>query len=255
MKLKGKIALVTGGSRGIGKAIVERFAREGAMVGVHYGASKAAADAVVAAVRAGGGEAFAVQADMGSVASIETMFQAVDAELKRRTGGTNFDILVNNAGMSARLTLTEITEAQFDEVMAVNVKGPFFTVAQAVTRLRDGGRIINVSSMGAQRARPQMPAYSASKCALDGLTRAFAKLLGPRKITVNGIAPGVVDTDMNADLLHGGDPQWKAYFESRSILGRVGQPDDMASIAAFLASEDAGWITGDTILASGGQEL
>ena len=255
MKLKGKIALVTGGSRGIGRAIVKRFAREGALVAVHYGSNRAAADATVADVKSAGGDAFALQADIGVVASIEAMFRALDAELMQRTGATRFDILVNNAAISPRMTLEETSEARFIEVFAVNVQGPFFTVQQAVPRLRDGGRIINVSSMSSQRARPQLPAYSASKGALDAMTRSFAKLLGPRRITVNGIAPGVVDTDLNAPLMHGGDPMWESYFASRSILGRIGQPDDLAGVAAFLASEDAGWVTGDTILASGGQEL
>ena len=255
MKLKGKIALVTGGGRGIGRAIVERFASEGALVAVHYGSNQSAAEQTVLAVRQAGGDAFALQAEIGSVSSITQMFLKLDAEIQTRTGETRFDILVNNAGISPRLTLDETSEADFDEIFAVNVKGPFYTVAQAIPRLRDGGRIINVSSMSAQHARPQMPAYSASKGALDALTRAFAKLLGPRLITVNGIAPGAVDTDMNAALIHGGDPKWAAYFASRSIMGRVGQPEDMSGIAAFLASADAGWVTGDTIIAGGGQEL
>jgi 3-oxoacyl-[acyl-carrier protein] reductase len=255
MKLKDKIALVTGGSRGIGRAIVKRFALEGALVAVHYGSNRAAADETVEAVKAGGGDAFALQADIGVVSSIEAMFRELDAQLMQRTGSARFDILVNNAGISPRMTLEETTLAQFNEVFAVNVQGPFFTVQHAAARLRDGGRIINVSSMSSQRARPLMPAYSASKGALDAMTMSFAKLLGPRGITVNGIAPGAVDTDLNAPLMHGGDPKWAAYFASRSIFGRVGQPEDLAGVAAFLASDDACWVTGDTILASGGQEL
>jgi NAD(P)-dependent dehydrogenase (short-subunit alcohol dehydrogenase family) len=255
MKLANKIALVTGGGRGIGRAIVERLAHEGALLIVHYGSNKRAAEATVKAVEAAGGTAFIQQAEMGSAASIESMFHSIDAELVRRRGEPRFDILVNNAGVSSRATFEETDEVIFDEIFSVNVKGLFFTIKHSLPRLRDGGRIINLSSMSARRARPRLPAYSASKAAVDALTASLAKLLGPRGITVNGIAPGAIQTELTSALINSGDPKWKAYYASRSIMGRIGQPEDIASVAAFLASADAGWITGETIMAGGGQEL
>lgn len=181
------------------------------------------------------------------------MFELLDLELVRRTGSNRFDILVNNAGITADSSVEDASEEVFDEVFAVNVKVPFFIAQKALPRLRDGGRIINISSGVTRVAFPNYTAYAMTKGALNVLTLNLAKQLGPRGITVNSLAPGIIDTDMSAELLSTADMRkWAASF---STLGRIGRPDDIADAAAFLASNDARWITGAYVDASGGSQL
>ncbi|MER7007176.1 SDR family oxidoreductase [Dactylosporangium sp. NPDC000555] len=246
--LAGKTALVTGGSRGIGRAIAERLARDGARVGVHYGNNEAAAKETASAIEAAGGQTFTVQAELGVPADAETLWAVFD------TQADGLDILVNNAGvLGDQAEIQSVTESGFDRVFAVNTRAPFFITQHGLPRLRDGGRIINISTMLTRGfAMPRSIAYAMSKGALDVLTTMLAKQLGPRGITVNTVAPGVIDTDMHQGRLVGDALAW---LSSLSPMGRVGTPEDVADTVAFLASGDSRWITGQWIDASGGTLL
>ncbi|MEV5755038.1 glucose 1-dehydrogenase [Actinoallomurus sp. NPDC052308] len=252
--LEGKVALVTGGSRGIGRAIAERLARDGATVAVAYARDETAASETVERIRKDGGRAFALRAELGRHGDAARLWAAFDAEGGDHAPDGRLDIIVNNAGIGRSAPLAALTEDEFDEVFAVNVRAPFFIVQQGLTRLRDGGRIINISSGAAALAMPEIIAYGATKGALDTFTLNLAKELGPRGITANSVAPGIVDTDVNASWLRG-NPQAEAHAASPAALGRVGQPDDIADIVAFLASDDARWVTGRVIDATGGAGL
>lgn len=244
--LTGKTALVTGASRGIGRAIAERLAAEGARVGVHYGSNDDAAKAVVAAIQEAGGEAFALRAELGVPGDAAALW----AEFDRHADG--LDILVNNAGIGLLAPVEGVQEADFDRVFAVNVKSLFFITQQALGRLRDGGRVINLSSATTRIAMPNIVAYSATKGAIDTLTLTLAEALAPRGITVNALAPGIIETDLNPWLAI---PEMRATAESWSALGRTGTPADVAGVAAFLASDASGWTTGQVIDVSGGSAL
>ncbi len=250
--LEGKIALVTGGSRGIGRATSLRLAAAGATVAIHYKSNRDAADAAVASIAAAGGDAFCIAADLMDRAAPERLFQALDAELNSRFGATAFDILVNNAGVGGRATIDQVTEADFDRIVQVDFKAPFFVMQHALKRLRDGGRIINVSSTAARIAYAWSPVYGPTKAALEVLSVAVAKHVGSRGITVNTVAPGTTLTEMNK-VAH--DPVAVRPFIDMTTLGRVGQPEDIADVIAFLASDRARWITGQKIDASGGLRL
>jgi NAD(P)-dependent dehydrogenase (short-subunit alcohol dehydrogenase family) len=196
-----KIALVTGGSRGIGKAIAKRLAKDGALVVVHYGKNKQAADQTVQEIATSGGKAFALGANLNSVTGVECLIEKLDEELLKRKSSKSFDILVNNAGIGTQGTIEESTEDLFDDIMAVNLKAPFFLVQKALSRLRDQSSIINISSIEARIGFPSSIAYGLSKSALNMMTVTLAKHLGERKITVNAIMPGYTKTDINAALL------------------------------------------------------
>ncbi|MGX1881177.1 SDR family oxidoreductase [Streptomyces sp. NPDC055287] len=245
--LTGKTALVTGGSRGIGRGIALRLGRDGARVAVHYGSNEVAAKETVAAIEAAGGSAFTIGAELG----VEGDAAALWAEFDRQSPD-GLDILVNNAGIGASKGFAEIGEPEYDRVFAVNTKAPFFVTRLAADRLRDGGRIVNIST-GLSRAAvmPDLIAYAMSKGGLDVFTRYLSKVLGPRGITVNAVAPGIVDTDINADWLRTSDEAW-AGAAAMSALGRVGEPSDIADVVAFLASDDARWITGQWLDTTGG---
>ncbi|WP_424891098.1 SDR family oxidoreductase [Streptomyces sp. XH2] len=249
--LTGRTALVTGGSRGIGRAISERLGREGARVAVHYGRDASAAEQTVKEIRAAGGDAFAIRAELGVPGDAEALWAAFDEQ-----AGDGLDILVNNAGIDGpRVPLGEVTPENFDRVFSVNAKAPFFVTQHGLARLRDGGRVINVST-GLTRgaAMPELIAYTMTKGAVDAFTSVLAKQLGERGITVNAVAPGVIDTDMNASWLRG-SAEIQEGVAAMSPLRRVGEPRDVADIVAFLASDDSRWVTGQWIDATGGALL
>ncbi|MFH9421596.1 SDR family oxidoreductase [Streptomyces sp. NPDC017529] len=248
--LTGRTALVTGGSRGIGRAIAERLGRDGARVAVHYGRDEAAAKETVAAIEEAGGQAFAVRAELGVPGDAQTLWSAFDAQ------ADGLDILVNNAGTNTPIApLSDMTEEGFDRIFAINTKAPFFLTRLGLERLRDGGRIVNISTgLTRGHAMPELIAYSMSKGAIDVFTSTLAKDLGPRGITVNAVAPGVTDTDMNAGWLRSDDKAWQASADI-TALGRVGESRDIGDIVAFLASDDSRWITGQWIDATGGALL
>ncbi|GAA0587607.1 SDR family oxidoreductase [Streptomyces crystallinus] len=254
------MALVTGGSRGIGRAIAERLAGDGALVALTYSSDESAAREAVARIEKDGGRAVALKATLGRHGDAASLWAAFDAEvaayapLAAAPTGVGVDIIVNNAGIGRSADLAALTEQDFDEVFAVNVRAPFFVVQEGLKRLRDGGRIINISSGAARLAMPEIIAYSATKGALDNFTLNLAKSLGPRGITVNSVAPGIIDTDVNASWLRD-NPEAEAQAASVAALGRVGQPEDVADIVAFLASDDARWVTGRVVDATGGSGL
>jgi NAD(P)-dependent dehydrogenase (short-subunit alcohol dehydrogenase family) len=250
--LAGKVALITGGSRGIGRAVSHRLASEGAVIAVHFKSNHDAAAAAVASITAAGGQAFSIAADLVDPGAPETLFRALDAELTKRSGSTGFDILVNNAGVGMRATIEDVTEQDFDRILQVDFKAPFFIIQRALQRLRNGGRIINISSTAARIAYPWSPVYGPAKAALETLTIALAKHLGPRGITVNAVAPGMTMTELNR-VAH--DPVASRPFIDQTALGRAGNPEDIAEVVAFLASDRARWITGQRIDASGGLRL
>lgn len=251
--LVGKTALVTGGSRGIGRSIAERLAQEGATVALTYNASKAGADEVVAAIEKAGGSAFALHADLVDAHAIPALFEQLDGALSERNGSNALDILVNNAGNSGWGGLSDATPDSWNTIFAVHARAPFFVVQSALSRLSDGGRIINISSGLGARPLPVVPIYSMAKAAINNLTHALAMELGPRRITVNAVAPGWVRTDMNAAVRENAD-MVKA-IEADTALGRFGETSDIAAVVAFLASEEGRWVTAQVIEASGGYKL
>jgi NAD(P)-dependent dehydrogenase (short-subunit alcohol dehydrogenase family) len=252
--LQDQVALVTGGSRGIGRGIAERLAADGALVAVHYATNADAAADVVATIAAAGGRAFAVGQPLGVAGDVAGLFAQLDAELTARTGSTHLDVVVNNAGVAVQAGLAQTTPAVFDEQFAVNTRAPLFIAQAAAERMGDGGRIITISSGVTRQAWPNLLAYSMSKAAIEVMARTLAKELAPRGITVNVVAAGLVDTDMNAGWLRVDDDS-RAYAASVSAFGRVGLPADVADVVAFAASPDARWVTGQVLDATGGSVL
>jgi 3-oxoacyl-[acyl-carrier protein] reductase len=238
--LQGKTALVTGGSRGIGRAITHRLVDAGATVVFSYARD---ADATAEVERACTGRAYAVRADQGDPGEMERLFGYVE----ERLGG--LDILVLNAATNPLGAISEVTEEDFDRVMAVNAKGPFFAIKHASTRLRDGGRIIGVSTLNTVLPAPNIALYAASKAALERFVMVAARELGPRGITANIVSPGATDTDMLRSANSAAAIEQAVAF---TALGRIGEPADIAAVVGFLAGPDAGWVTGQNLRATGG---
>ncbi|GAA2264473.1 3-oxoacyl-ACP reductase [Streptomyces ruber] len=249
---QGKTALVTGGSRGIGQAVSRRLAREGALVAVHYGHDGAAAERTVKEIEAEGGRAFAVRAELGVPGDADTLWEAYDRALAEQNAGPGLDILVNNAGITLPRPFADVAEEDYDRVFAINTRAPFFIIQRGLGRLRDGGRIVNISSAVTRIAFPPIVAYSMTKVALDYLTLTLAQVLGPRGITVNSVAPGYTETEINPTLRI---PEIRQKYASASVFDRLGQPADIADVVSFVASDDARWVTGQWIDASGGVHL
>jgi 3-oxoacyl-[acyl-carrier protein] reductase len=245
-KLTSKVAVVTGASKGIGAGIAKGLAAEGAAVIVNYASSKEDADRVVADIKKSGGEAIAVQGDVAKAADVRRIF----AETKKKFG--RLDILVNNAGIYQFAPLGEITEEQFHRHFDTNVLGLILATQEAAKHFGDGGgSVINIGSVVSHLTPAASAVYTASKGAVDAVTHVLAKELGPKKIRVNSINPGMVETEgTHAAGIIGSDFQKAS--EAQTPLGRIGQPGDIAPIAVFLASGDSGWLTGETLLASGG---
>jgi 3-oxoacyl-[acyl-carrier protein] reductase len=246
--LAGKVAVVTGASKGIGAGIAKELAAAGASVVVNYASAKADAERVVASIKQKGGQAIAVQGDVSKEADVKRLF----AETKQAFGPV--DVLVNNAGVYAFKQLEEVTEAEYRREYDINVLGPLLATKEAVAHFNgNGGSVINVSSVVSTKAFPQTVVYSGTKGALDAMTRVLAAELGPRKIRVNTIAPGGVETEGSRDLGMIGTDLEKQLVAA-TPLGRIGQPDDIGKIAVFLASDQSGWVTGERIVAAGGYQ-
>jgi 3-oxoacyl-[acyl-carrier protein] reductase len=245
-KLKGKVAVITGASKGIGAGIAKGLAAEGASVVVNYSSSKEGADRVVGEITGKGGKAIAVQGDVSKAADVQRIF----AETKKAFG--RLDVLVNNAGVYEFTPLEEITEEKFHRLFNTNVLGLLLATKEAAKYFgAEGGSVINIGSTASQITPPTSAVYTATKGAVDAITHVLAKELGPRKIRVNSINPGMVETEgVHTAGFIGSDFQ-KA-MEAQTPLGRIGQPQDIAPVAIFLASGDSGWLTGETLLASGG---
>jgi 3-oxoacyl-[acyl-carrier protein] reductase len=242
-----RTALVTGASRGIGRAAARALAAAGARVIVHYGSGSKEAETLVAEIRAAGGKADAVGADLGAPDGAHKLA----AEVKKLVGD-RLDILVANAGVATPASIEDQTVAEFDRMFAVNVRAPFFLVQQLLPLLGEGSSIVLLSSLAARASVGVLPAYAATKGAIDTLVKHFAALLGPRGIRVNAVAPGVIDTDMSSFVR---SDEGRDYTLSIQALQRIGHPDDIADVIAFLASDAARWVTGDTLQAGGGSKI
>jgi 3-oxoacyl-[acyl-carrier protein] reductase len=238
-----KVAIVTGASRGIGAEIAKRLAADGFAIVVNYASSASEADAVVAQLIAEGGQAIAVKADVADAAQVRTMFDITEQQLGK------VDVLVNNAGVLKTVPLAETSDELFEQTFAINTRGTFNTLREAGARMNDGGRIINFSSTTLALNMPGYAVYNATKAAVEAFTHVFAKELRGRNITVNAVAPGPVATEL---FLHGKSEEQIQQFAKMPPLQRLGQPEDIASVVAFLAGPDANWVNGQILRANGG---
>ncbi|GAA3770963.1 SDR family oxidoreductase [Streptomyces phyllanthi] len=245
--LAGRTAIVTGGSRGIGRAIVRRLATDGAAVVFSYGSDDTAARETVAEVTAAGGVVWAERAELTDLNQIEQLFLAADKHF-----GSRLDILVNNAGTFVRTPIGSTTEADFDRQMAVNARAPFFAIQHAADRLADGGRIVNLSTVTTRWPRLQEAVYAASKAALEQFTWIATRELGGRGITVNVVSPGPTDSGENGMLRSATTDEIRAEVAKQTPLGALGRTTDIANTVAFLVGPDGGWITGQNIRVDGG---
>ena len=245
-KLEGKVALVTGGSRGIGASISEHLAAEGAMVIVNYARNEEEAKKVVARIEKAGGRALALQADVSKRDEVEKLF----AEINKKSGA--LDVLVNNAGVFTFTPFEEIDEDHFYKHFDINVLGLIYVTQSAIKLLKDGGAIVNVSSIASKRPGTGNMVYAATKAAVDSLTVSLSAQLGPRQIRVNSVNPGMVETDGFEQAGLGGSEFEKAAIAT-TPMARIAKPDEVAKVVAFLASGDAGWVSGESILIAGGR--
>jgi NAD(P)-dependent dehydrogenase (short-subunit alcohol dehydrogenase family) len=249
-----KIALVTGGSRGLGKNMALSLAKKGIGVLLTYHRQQAEADSVVAEIAALGQKAAALQLDAANTSSFEAFFERVKTTLHDTFQAKQFDFLINNAGTGLHAAFADTSEAQFDEVMNIHLKGPFFLTQKALPLMADGGRIVNISSGLARFALPGSSAYAAMKGAIEVLTRYQAKELGTRGIAVNVVAPGAIETDFGGGVVRD-NAQLNAFVASQTALGRAGQPDDIGGVVAFLCTDEARWVNAQRLEASGGMFL
>ena len=250
--LKGKVALVTGASRGIGAATARLLGSKGATVGVHYGSSKESALSVCKEIEASGGTAFAVPGDLSNSKGVTLLVEGFLSELETRFKSPEFDILVNNAGIAPSMAFEETDEATFDKLIQVNVQALYVITQQLGKHIRPNGRIINLSSVVVFKQFPDITAYSLTKGAVDTLTLHLAPIFGARGITVNSVNPGATDTEMNPWLK---EEEGQDRVKAMQALKRVGNADDIAKVIAFVASDDSGWMTGQKFDTSGGAKL
>jgi len=243
MRLQNKIALVTGASRGIGAHIAKTLADEGARVVVNYASHQAAAEQVVAEIIWNGGEAIAVKADVSKADEVKALFDATIAQFGK------VDWLINNAGIALYKRIQETTDEEFDRSFNINVKGVFLTLREAATRLENGGRIVNFSSSVTRLMMPTYGTYSATKAAVEQLTRVFSKEVGLRGITVNSISPGPTNTELFAE---GKSEETLQRLASMAALGRIGEPEDIAGLVLFLVSDESAWVTAQNLGVNGG---
>lgn len=243
MKLQNKVAIITGASRGIGAQIAKALAREGAMVVVNYAKNKTAADQVVSDIQGAGEKAIAIKADVSKADEVKALFDSSIAHFGK------VDILVNNAGIAVFKRLQDTSEDDFDRSFDINVKGVFLTLREAAVRLESGGRIINISSTVTRLMMPTYSTYSATKSAVEQLTRVFAKEIGSRGITVNSVSPGPTNTQL---FTEGKNDETIKRLASMAALERIAEPEDIARVVLFLASDDSAWVTAQNIGANGG---
>ncbi len=243
MNLNNKVAIVTGSSRGIGTHIAKSLSHAGARVVVNYARDQAGADRVVAEVHAAGGEAIAVRADVSKAIEVKALFDTAIAKFGK------VDLLINNAGIAIYKLIKDTTDDDFDRIFDINVRGVFLTLREAATRLENGGRIINLSSSVTRLMMPSYGTYSATKAAVEQMTRVFAKEVGLRGITVNSISPGPTNTEL---FTAGKNDETIKRLASMAALGRIGEPDDIARVVLFLVSEEAAWVTAQNLGVNGG---
>jgi NAD(P)-dependent dehydrogenase (short-subunit alcohol dehydrogenase family) len=249
-----KIALVTGGSRGLGKDMALSLARKGTDVILTYKTNKAEADEVVSEIKGMGRKSVALPFDQSDISSFDHFIGAVSSSLKENWNTGTLDFLINNAGIGATIPFVHVTEAAFDNLLNVNFKGVYFLTQKAVPLMNDGGAIVNLSSATTRFGFPGYSVYASTKGAIEVFTKYLGKELGERKIRVNVVAPGAIVTDFN-NAGFKNNPQRQEYVAKATPLGRVGQADDIGSVVAFLCSEDARWINGQRIEVSGGIDL
>jgi NAD(P)-dependent dehydrogenase (short-subunit alcohol dehydrogenase family) len=251
MKFNQKIALVTGGSRGLGKNTALRLASYGADSIITYHSHKEEADSVVSEIEAKDQRAVALQLDVGDIKSFDGFMGQVSNALKDKWGRDKFDFLINNAGIGAHATIDQTSEEVFDHLFNVHFKGVYFLMQKAIPLINDNGRVVNISSGLARFTLPGYSAYASMKGAIETFTKYIAKELGGRGITANLVAPGAIETDFTKPAFDA-NPQAREMIASQTALGRVGVPDDIGGVVAFLCSEDARWVNGQRLEASGG---
>jgi NAD(P)-dependent dehydrogenase (short-subunit alcohol dehydrogenase family) len=254
MSTKNNIALVTGGSRGLGKNMAIALAKKGLDVIITYNTNKAAADAVVADIQSLGQNASAFQLDTSNIKLFDDFMKEVTGYLQKKNGSTNFDFLINNAGTALYMPVTDVTEDQMDAIYNIHYKGTFFLTQKALPFLNDGGGIVNISSGLTRLTMPGSSVYGSIKTAVESLTRYTAKELGPRRIRVNVVAPGAIETDFGGGRVRD-NKDINDQIAGITALGRVGVPDDIGGVVAFLCTDDARWVNAQRIEVSGGQAI
>jgi NAD(P)-dependent dehydrogenase (short-subunit alcohol dehydrogenase family) len=249
-----KIALITGGSRGLGKNMALSIAKKGIDVVITYNSKKDEALQVVAEIERAGQRGAALQLNTGDVKSFNSFFEQLKATLKNKFDADHIDFLVNNAGIGIHVSINDATEEQFDQLLNIHFKGVYFLTQRALSIMNDGGRIINISTGLARFTAPGYSMYASIKGAIETFTRYLAKELGSRQIAANTVAPGAIETDFAGGVIRD-NPQYNEYVRSVTALGRAGLPDDIGGVVAFLCTEDARWINGQRIEVSGGANL